>query len=336
MEERTLYQKQDLNLSANIDDIQKANLWQWKERTSKTGKKFQQRYRKHIEEQQVHEKSTKKNADGTYDDPAAYEGKRTDNPDTYEAREKQWINSTEFAGLKDKLAYAVLYEGDYFDLKGHKIKLPERFKDVIKNHFHAKLSVRSLTALYNNKKLSATERKAFKEIYEKIKKRDIDYHKFNGLYQLEKVKYVNQKKKDLLKASTFIKKIEGYQNEVSKDNSSVDHLILTLNRIKRTLHTDLDPTIELTIDGKVQEIQFDDLLTRLNNTKVDRKKNTGIEKLNIKNLTDYSLDDFHKPDPKQLARLNSNMIYNRATKAYKTKHSADFDRDIFDEFHEHD
>ena len=75
------------------------------------------------------------------------ESKAAENTD-FNKRKEEWERSGTMAWLKDALVNATKYQGNYYNTKGERLPIPEKYRDVIESKHNSKLNASTFTKEY--------------------------------------------------------------------------------------------------------------------------------------------------------------------------------------------
>lgn len=223
------------------------------------------------------------------------ESAKPENTD-FEARKQEWERSGNMAWLKDALVNAVKYQGEYYNPKGERIPIPEKYRDVIESKHNSKLNASTFTKEYYGTKRDL-EKEDFKSKIALIEKKNV---------LLERVMEKEKKFFDSGQTEQHKKNIINHSiNRITEKRNSISNLLQELKVVRSTVVETIDPTMQITFKGKTQDIQLDEFIERLEKNSKEKNiyENTGIT-IAFKDLDSYEEDDFNKkeytPDYKTL------------------------------------
>lgn len=230
--------------------------YEWITITTKNGVTYERRQRKKIKNNYNSENDS---------DPRA---------DDLDTRTREWDFSPGAAGLKDKLAYAVKYEGHYYDsTSGNLIPVPARYRDVIESRSHSKSNARTFAKWYYSAETDE-ERKKKDDLINTIKRK-------NEIRAEELERHKRFSDKVSKNVETLQRHIAGYLDTVKQERSTISGLLWAIQATRRLIHPDIDPTVVITYQGKNQEKPLSEVQERLEAAAKTKKpyENTGISKL---------------------------------------------------------
>lgn len=266
-----------------LNIIRKALTYDWIDVHKKDGSTYKRRQRKKVKEQE--------------------------NVRSFDERKKEYESSTHLAGLKDALVHSLKYNGNYYEPKsGKRIFVPDEYKDVVEERSHAKQSGASFVKDYLDRagveNKEDFEKKKQQNSIGKIMVMDKHYNNYHAKVKGEFEKLASN-------PEHYKQVVRAHLEPVNKQNSSIAKMLGGLKAVRAAVGEHIDPTIEISYKGKKQEKTLNEILERLENQHKENKnpyENTGIEKLDLKNLDDYEIGDFAKKEFK-LNQSTHDRIY---------------------------
>jgi hypothetical protein len=262
--------------------LNKANTFEWITIHTKAGVTYQRRQRKKVQENE-----------------------QTNSQDKKE-RLSEWKNKDSLAGLKDRLATSIKYNRNYYDSNGNPIYVPPQYIDIVEEIHHSKNNDSTFTNLMTGNKTDLEKQK---------KQRLIGLVKLKDkLFQQElekKRQFFNTTQND---PAITRRNIKSFLDTIHEKRSSVSDMVYALKYARARIDSSIDPTIEITFGGKKQEKTLDEVLERLNKT-VDKRANTGIQKLEILHLDLYTADDYNQVEFQPTPTDHTDLV-NRMNKKY--------------------
>lgn len=248
--------------------MKKALTYEWITIHTKRGTTYERRQRKKVKE--------------TTNTPANNKAERL----------KEWKNKDSLAGLKDALAVSLKYNRNYYDSRGNAIYIPTEYQDIIEEIHHSKNNDSTFTNFLTGNESDIEKQKKTKLI---------------GLIKLKDKLFAQEltKKKQFHDESVnnpeHIKtNINNFLGAINEKRSSVNDILWVLGYIRKMIDGNIDPTIELTFDGKVQKKTLSEILLRLEKAKESdaskARANTGISNITVSDLDDYDGEDFTNHD----------------------------------------
>jgi hypothetical protein len=267
-------------------EISKALTYEWITVHTKKGVIYQRRQRKKVQES-------------------------THTPEHNKAeRLKEWQNRDSLAGLKDHLAQAIKYNRNYYNNQGNPIYVPDRYKDIVEEIHHSKNNSSTFTNFMTGNETDLEKQKKTRLIG-LIKLKD-------KLFAQELKKKQDFNDKFVNNPETIKRNINSFLGAIHKGRSGVADMLYALNYTRDRIDSSIDPTIQLTYEGKTQEKSLDEVITRLKKSSEskDTRTNTGIESLKIKDLDNYEPEDFVKQEMKMDPALHSDIV-NRINRRFE-------------------
>lgn len=262
--------------------FKKSNTWEWITIHTKAGITYQRRQRKRVEQNEA----------------APIENKAE--------RLKEWKNKDSLAGLKDQLAVSIKYNRNYYTPNGDPLYVPSQYKDIVEEIHHSKNNDSTFTNLMTGNKTDLEMAKK-KRLFGLIKLKD-------KLFQQEfekKKQFFEQSQND---PAIIRRNIVSFLGTIHEGRSSVSDMLYALKYVRGRIDASIDPTLQITYQGKKQEKTLDETIIRLetaNKETTKARQNTAIQKLEVVNLDHYEADDFVKqeylPTPTDHADLVSRV-----------------------------
>jgi hypothetical protein len=267
-------------------NLNKALTAEWITITTKKGITYQRRQRKKVEESThtpIHSKAE---------------------------RMEEWKNKPSLSRLKDTLVHTIKYNRNYYDNQGNPVYVPDRYKDIVEEIHNSKNNSNTFTNLMTGNETDLEKQKK-NRLIGLIKLKD-------KLFQQEIEKQKKFFEEHANNPGIIKRNIKSFLSTIHKGRSGVNDMLYALNYARTRIDSHIDPTVELTYDGKKQEKTLDEVIERLKKSAEtkDARANTGIEALEIKDLENYDDEDFLRQDLEMTPTMHADII-NKINKRFE-------------------